>query len=190
VLDRACRQMRAWGDAGIAPPVMAVNVSLLQLRRGAEFIQDACEILERWGLSPPQIEFDVTERTLAQLKWTQSDVLPRLRELGFKIAIDDFGSEYSSFDYIRAYQVNHLKISRAFISKADTDVQSAATVNAILKFAHDVGIDVIAQGVETPAQAQLLGAAARGAQAQGYHFSAAVEPEAATALLRGGLGSR
>jgi EAL domain-containing protein (putative c-di-GMP-specific phosphodiesterase class I) len=187
VFEQACRQMHAWRAEGIAPPMLAINVSLVQLRRGTEFIQDVTQTLQRWGLASTEIEFDVTERTLAQLKWTQNDVLPRLRELGFKIAIDDFGSEYSSFDYVTAYGVNHLKISRSFISKADKDAHSAATVSAIMKFAHDIGIDVIAQGVETRAQAQMLGAIGETAQAQGFHFSAAVPAEMATTLLRAGL---
>jgi EAL domain-containing protein (putative c-di-GMP-specific phosphodiesterase class I) len=83
-------------------------------------------------------------------------VLPQLRELGVKIAIDDFGSEYSSFDYVRAYRVNHLKIARSFINRSTTDPQSAATIRAIVNFARDIGIVVIAQGVETKQQRDLL----------------------------------
>lgn len=73
------------------------------------------------GLAPSDLGFDVTEGTLAQLTWTQNEVLPQLRNLGVKIAIDDFGSEYSSFDYVRAYRVNHLKIARSFINRSTSD---------------------------------------------------------------------
>jgi diguanylate cyclase (GGDEF)-like protein/PAS domain S-box-containing protein len=184
VLEQACRQMRAWRDAGLKLPIMAVNVSLTQLNRGPEFLKDVAEALGKWQLAPCDLEFDVTEGTLAHLKWTQSDVLPKLREMGVQIAIDNFGGEYSSFDYVRAYRINHLKISRAYIARSATDPQSAATVSAIINFARDVGIDVIAQGVENEQQRALLDAANANTQAQGFHFSAPVGASDAGDLLR------
>jgi predicted signal transduction protein with EAL and GGDEF domain len=114
--------------------------------RGQELVRDVTETIAKWGLMPADLEFDVTEATLAQLTWTQNEVLPQLRELGVKIAIDDFGSEYSSFDYVRAYRVNHLKISQSFINRSTSDPECAATIRAIVNFAHDIGIAVIAQG--------------------------------------------
>jgi EAL domain-containing protein (putative c-di-GMP-specific phosphodiesterase class I) len=123
---------------------------------------------------------------LAQLKWSHNEILPQLRELGIRIAIDNFGSEYSSFDYIRAYRVNHLKIAQSFVSRSCTDPESAATISAIVNFARDVGVGVIAQGVETEEQRALLSAADQQAQAQGFHFSRALGAEEAAALLRRG----
>jgi EAL domain-containing protein (putative c-di-GMP-specific phosphodiesterase class I) len=79
-------------------------------------------------LPASDLEFDVTEATLAQLKWTQSDVLPQLRALGVKIAIDGFASEYSSFDYIKEYRVNHLKIARSYINESAIDSAHAAAM--------------------------------------------------------------
>jgi EAL domain-containing protein (putative c-di-GMP-specific phosphodiesterase class I) len=102
---------------------------------------------------------------LAQLKWTQSDVLPQLRALGVKIAIDGFGSEYSSFDYIKEYRVNHLKIARSYINESAIDSAHAAAMRAIVTFAQELGIAVIAQG---------------------FHFSKAVSTEKAGELLRKG----
>jgi diguanylate cyclase (GGDEF)-like protein/PAS domain S-box-containing protein len=190
VLAQACRQMRAWRDAGLKLPVMAVNLSLTQLNRGPELLKDVAECLSKWHLAPADLEFDVTESTLAHLKWAQSDVLPKLREMGVQIAIDNFGGEYSSFDYVRAYHINHLKISRSYIARSATDPQSAATVSAIINFARDVGIDVIAQGVETEQQRALLDSAGSKTQAQGFHFSAPVGPSEAAELLRvGTLGT-
>jgi EAL domain-containing protein (putative c-di-GMP-specific phosphodiesterase class I) len=130
-------------------------------------------------------QFDVTEATLAQLTWTQNQVLPQLRELGVKIAIDDFGSEYSSFDYVRAYRVNHLKIARSFINRSTTDPQSAATIRAIVNFARDIGIVVIAQGVETKQQRDLLTSTDPMTQAQGFHFSKPVGADRAGELRQG-----
>jgi diguanylate cyclase (GGDEF)-like protein/PAS domain S-box-containing protein len=186
VLDQACRQMKAWRDAGVAPSVVAVNLSLHQLKHGQALIRDVAETLTLWGLPPSVLEFDVTEATLAQLKWTQNDVLPQLRALGVKIAIDGFGSEYSSFDYIKEYRVNHLKIAPSYIKEAAIDSDDAAAMRAILAFARDMGIAVIAQGVETEQQSALLQLTDSATQAQGFHFSKAVGAEEAGELLRRG----
>jgi diguanylate cyclase (GGDEF)-like protein/PAS domain S-box-containing protein len=186
VLDQACRQMSIWREAGLNLPVIAINLSLLQLRSGQELVRDVAETIAKWGLASSDLEFDVTEATLAQLTWTQNEVLPQLRELGVKIAIDDFGSEYSSFDYIRTYRVNHLKIAQSFINRSTTDPESAATIRAIVNFARDVGIGVIAQGVETLQQRDLLTSSDTMTQAQGFHFIKAVGADRAGELLRQG----
>jgi EAL domain-containing protein (putative c-di-GMP-specific phosphodiesterase class I) len=120
------------------------------------------------------------------LTWTQNEVLPQLRQLGVKIAIDDFGSEYSSFDYVRSYRVNHLKIAQSFINRSTSDPESAATIRAIVNFARDIGIVVIAQGVETDQQRDILTSTDDTTQAQGFHFSKAVGVDRAGELLRKG----
>jgi diguanylate cyclase (GGDEF)-like protein/PAS domain S-box-containing protein len=186
VLDQACRQMKAWRDNGVAPPVVAVNLSLHQLKHGQALIRDVAETLAVWELPPSALEFDVTEATLAQLKWTQNDVLPQLRALGVKIAIDGFGSEYSSFDYIKEYRVNHLKIAPSYINDSVMDSDDAAAMRAILAFARDMGIAVIAQGVETEQQSALLQRTDSATQGQGFHFSKAVSAGEASELLRRG----
>ena len=186
VLDQACRQMKAWRDSGVAPPVVAVNLSLHQLKHGQALIRDVAETLALWELPPSALEFDVTEATLAQLKWTQNDVLPQLRALGVKIAIDGFGSEYSSFDYIKEYRVNHLKIAPSYIKESAIDSDDAAAMRAILAFARDMGIAVIAQGVETEQQSALLQLTDSATQGQGFHFSKAVSAGEASELLRRG----
>ncbi|WP_137820635.1 bifunctional diguanylate cyclase/phosphodiesterase [Pseudomonas sp. 2FG] len=187
VLDQACRQMRLWRDNGMAPPVIAVNLSLAQIKSGHELVRDVAETIAKWGLAPSDLEFDVTEATLAQTKWTRNDVLPQLRELGVKIAIDDFGTEYSSFDYLKTFRVNHLKIAQSFINAATEDPDSATTIRAIINFAREVGIGIIAEGVETQEQRALLISTGSTTQAQGFYFSEAVDNTRASELLR--LGS-
>ena len=186
VLDQACRQMSIWRKEKLPLSIIAVNLSLFQLKSGQELVGDVTETLNKWGLVPSDLEFDVTEATLAQLTWTQNPILPQLRELGVKIAIDDFGSEYSSFDYVRAYRVNHLKVAQSFINRSTTDPQSAATIRAIVNFARDIGIVVIAQGVETEQQRDLLTLTDITTQAQGFHFSKAVGAQRASEMLRHG----
>src|SRR4029077_11580122 len=128
------------------------NLSLLELKSGQELVRNVTETIAKWHLTPSDLEFDVTEATLAQLTWAQNDVLPRLRELGVKIAIDDFGTEYSSFDYLKTYQVNHLKIAQAFIDTASRDPRVRKSPRAIINVACYVGIVIIADVVNTQEQ--------------------------------------
>ncbi|WP_150804005.1 putative bifunctional diguanylate cyclase/phosphodiesterase [Pseudomonas fluorescens] len=186
LLDKACQQMRQWRDLDMAPPLIAIKLSLAQLKSGPELIYDVLRTTARWNLCPWDLRFDVTEATLAQTKWTHNDVLPRLRELGVKIAIDDFGTEYSSFDYLKTYQVNHLKIAQAFIDSATRDPASATTLRAIINFARDVGIGIIAEGVETQEQRSSLMSTGSPMNAQGYYFSKAVSGQQAAQLLMAG----
>ena len=178
--------MSLWRQEGLSLSVIAVNLSLFQLKCGQDLVRDVVATTTKWGLQPGDLEFDVTEQTLAQLKWAHNEVLPQLRELGVKIAIDNFGSEYSCFDYVRAYRVNHLKIAQSFINQSTTDPECAATVRAIVNFARDLGIAVIAQGVETEGQSDLLTltSADPATQGQGFHFGKAVGAEQAGELLR------
>lgn len=186
VLDQACRQMRVWRDEGVAPVMIAINLSLFELRSAQAFVGDVAETAAKWRLAPSDLEFDVTEATLARLSWAQSDILPKLHELGAKIAIDDFGSKYASFEYVKAYRVNHLKIAQSLIHRSTSDPESAATIRAIVTFAHSIGIGVIAQGVETEQQRALLAATNRATSAQGFRFSEAVGAARASELLRQG----
>jgi len=185
-LDQACRQMRQWRDQNMAPPVIALDLSLTQLKTGPELIYDVLRTTARWELAPWDLRFDVTEATLAQTKWTHNDVLPRLCELGVQIAIDEFGTEYSSFDYLKTYRVNHLKLAQRFLDSANADPGNATTLRAILNFARDVGIGIIAEGVETQEQRTTLMSSGGTMQAQGHYFSTVVDSHQAAELLKAG----
>lgn len=186
VLNQACRQMNLWREQGMAPPVIAINLSLGQLRNGNELIHDVTECIAKWQLHPSELEFDVTESTLAQMTWPHNDVLPKLRALGVRIAIDDFGTEYSSFEYLRTYRVNHLKIAQSMLKRAIDDPDSAATVRAIMNLARDARIGIIVEGLETEAQLAFLHSTGSSTLAQGYYFSEAVIATEAGDFLRSG----
>jgi diguanylate cyclase (GGDEF)-like protein/PAS domain S-box-containing protein len=186
VLDRACRQMRIWQQDDMAPPVLAISLSLGQLKIGPDLVSDIATTTTKWSVPPGDLEFDVTEATLAQATLTEDDVLPRIRALGCKIAIADFGTEYSFIDYIRAYRVNHLKIAQSYLDKANSDPERAVTVHAILSLAKELGVDVIAVGVETAAQTCMLTYAGATTQGQGRYFSGPVNAGRATEMLRQG----
>jgi diguanylate cyclase (GGDEF)-like protein/PAS domain S-box-containing protein len=186
VLDQACRQMKLWRDANMAPPVIAINLSLSQLKNSHELVRDVTSAAAKYGLELHCLEFDVTEATLAHATLTRNDALTQLRLLGVQIAIDDFGAEYSSFEYLRAYNVSHLKIAQSFINDTDSDPERAAMVRAIINIARELDIGVIAEGVETEAQRALLAATGSTKHAQGHYFSEAVHAGRANELLRQG----
>jgi EAL domain-containing protein (putative c-di-GMP-specific phosphodiesterase class I) len=179
--------MRSWRDDGVAPPVMAINLSLSQIRNARELVRAVKEATAKWGIKPSDLEFDVTEALLAHVTLTQNDVLVHLRALGARIAIDDFGTEYSSLEYLRAYDVSQLKIAQSLINNAARDPEAAATVRAIMNIARELDVGVIAEGVETQEQRVMLASCDSGSQAQGHYFSAAVDPQRAGQLLREGI---
>jgi EAL domain-containing protein (putative c-di-GMP-specific phosphodiesterase class I) len=184
VLDRACEQMNSWRTAGISPQTFAVNLSIGQLRTGDELFRSVMMTLAKWGLSPHDLELDVTECMFAQVTLAQNDVLDHLQQLGVKIAIDDFGSRYSSLDYLKTYRVSRVKIPRGMIEAATRDRDNLAMVRAIIGLARELKIEVVAQGVQNEAERDLLNAAPSTTKVQGYYYSAPVTVADATELLR------
>ena len=147
---------------------------------------DISEALKKWDLAPTDLELDVTESMLAQVTWTQNNMLERLRQLGVRIALDDFGGEYSSFDYVRKYQIDHLKIAQPLVDRAMQEPDRAAAISAIMGLGRALGIGVIAAGVETEEQRVLLSSMGSHSEAQGFYFSEPVPADRALALLRQG----
>jgi diguanylate cyclase (GGDEF)-like protein/PAS domain S-box-containing protein len=186
VIDQVCRQVKTWREEAVAPPQVGVNLSVSQLKSGRELVRHVEESLRRWGIPASSLEFDVTEATLAQLTLMQSDVLQQLRLLGVRIAIDDFGTEYSSFEYLRTYRVSQLKIAQSFVIAATSDPERAATIRAIMNLARELDIGVIAEGVETEEQRRLLAASGEATVGQGYYFGRPVGVRSADELLRRG----
>jgi len=184
VRDRACKQMSEWQQAGIAPATIAVNMSLAELRSGPELVDEIAQTLARWRLQPGNLEIDVTEATLAHATLSQNDMLDRLRQSGVIVAIDDFGTQYSSLDYLKSYHVSRLKIPRALLDNVAADPANAAMVRAIVGIAGQLKIEVVAQGIETEAQRNFLSATAAQATAQGFYYSEAVPADSATEMLR------
>ncbi len=186
-MDTACRQMSLWRAAGMNVPVVAINIALAQIKMGREFVRDVIDSIARWDLRPADIELDVTELVLARSTLAQSNVLDQLRRLGVGIAIDDFGSQYSSLDYLRSYRVNRLKIARGMIAAADAEPGGVAMVRAILSLAGELGVAVVAEGVETDTQRKLLVQASARAQGQGFFYSRAVPADETMPMLRAGV---
>ncbi len=190
-LDKACEQMSRWRQQGIAPMTLAVNVSSAQIKAGDEFVLFVTATLAKWGLSPGELELGVTESTLARATLSHNDVLQRFRNLGVKISIDDFGTKYSTLDYLRTYGVSRIRIPQVLLNAALKEPGSAAFVRAIVGIARELSIDVVAQGVETEDQWSLLSATPTVTKVQGYFFSEPVPASRAEQQLRQGhIGDR
>ena len=155
ILRSACVQMKAWLEAGMPLERIAVNLSARQLR-STEFLGRVERILADTGLLPDRLEFELTESVLMQQGEEAASVFRALQAMGVTISIDDFGTGYSSLSYLRRYPVNRLKIDRSFVRGIATDAHDAAITNGIIALAHSVGLGVVAEGVESAQQLDLL----------------------------------
>jgi EAL domain-containing protein (putative c-di-GMP-specific phosphodiesterase class I) len=134
-------------------------------------------------MRPSDLELELTESVLMEATQRHSNTLENLRQLGTRISIDDFGTGYSSLKYLTQYPVTRLKLAQEFVFRVTTDYRNAAVVRAAIRLANELGLEVIAEGVETKAQVRfLMGAGCE--QAQGYYFSRPVTALKATELLR------
>jgi len=182
VFDAACAQLAEWEEKGIAPRTVAVNVSGLQLKRIDEFEHDIAGSLTKWNIKPEAVELELTETVLMEASQKHSDSLQRLRQMGLRIAIDDFGTGFSSLKYLTIYPINRLKIAQELVFRVIDDPRNATVVRAAIRLAHELGIDAIAEGVETEAQARFLSSAGC-IHAQGYLYGRPVDATTATVLL-------
>ena len=189
VLREATRQMRAWDDQGLPNIRMGVNVSALQFKTPEVLEADIESALVDSGLPPWRLELELTESALMTAA-EGGDVLARLHRMGVRIAIDDFGTGYSSLDYLRRLPAHRIKIAQSFVRHLDSSPGDAAIVKATIGLAHDLGMTVIAEGVETNAQLRRLVDWGCG-ECQGYYFDKPMSPEEAVGRLRlGGYADR
>ena len=169
VLEAACRQIAAWQGSPIGGVPVSVNIAGRQFIAG-NLEREVIRALENHGVDASLLELELTESSLMANTQTTIKALRVLRNLGVSISIDDFGTGYSSLAYLRRFPVDKLKIDMAFIRGITTNVDDAAIVLAIIRMAHTLKLDVIAEGVETAAQLQYL-RSHRCDQIQGYYVS-------------------
>ncbi len=155
VLNEACRQMRAWLDAGLAPGRVAVNLSASQCR-GGEFAQRVSAALERHGLDAGCLELEITETTLMTEVDDAVQAFWSLRDQGVCVAVDDFGTGYSSLSYLRRLPVDNLKIDKSFVDDLETDPNDREITKVIIAMAQSLGLIAVAEGVERASQLELL----------------------------------
>jgi diguanylate cyclase (GGDEF)-like protein len=169
VIQRACEDLKAWQAAGLRAVPVAVNLSARQFRQ-PDLDKRIAAHIEASGLDPALLEVEITESQLMHDRAHAVGVMRSLTRMGIRIAIDDFGTGYSSLSYLTQFPVSSLKIDRSFVGHALTDEADAAVVRAIIDMAHALNFSVVAEGVETEAQAAFLRNLGC-EQAQGYFFA-------------------
>ncbi|HMM84840.1 bifunctional diguanylate cyclase/phosphodiesterase [Azohydromonas sp.] len=177
VIEDACRQARAWRDAGLRMRV-AINLSAYQLRR-EDLVDKLLDALSRHGVRPAQFTCEITESVAMEDTLVTKRAFERLGAAGMHVSIDDFGTGYSSLAYLRQLPVQELKIDRSFVTDLATSEDARAIVEAVLRMAHALGLKVVAEGVETPQQRDLLVALGCD-ELQGYLFAKPMPARALT----------
>jgi diguanylate cyclase (GGDEF)-like protein/PAS domain S-box-containing protein len=180
VLRTACEQLRQWHDSGLADLRVSVNLSVRQFHQ-RDLLAMVDEVLRDTQLDPRMLELEITESVAMQNVELTRTMLYELRARGVRIAIDDFGAGQSSLLYLRQFPIHTIKIDRVFVHEITTKASDASIVGAVIGLAHDLGLTVTAEGVETEAQRALL--TTRGCDfLQGYYFS---RPMPASEVARG-----
>ncbi|MBZ0097091.1 MAG: EAL domain-containing protein, partial [Sulfuricella sp.] len=182
VLRTACAQNKAWQRAGLKPISVAVNLSARQFRQ-PNLVEMVAGILRETELDPAHLDLEVTESLVMQNVEATIATLGRLKAMGVKLSIDDFGTGYSSLNYLKRFPIHTLKIDQSFVRDVTTDPSDAAIAKTIIAMAHELGLTVIAEGVETEEQKSFL-RLRRCDEMQGYFFSRPVPAAEFENLLR------
>jgi diguanylate cyclase (GGDEF)-like protein len=181
VLRSACLQNKAWQDLGFRPICVAVNVSTHQIRKPG-LVSAVESILRETGLDPKHLELEITESVFIEDEEQISETLRRLKAMGLRLAIDDFGTGYSSMSYLKRLPFDMLKIDRAFVSGVEGDPENSGIVSAVIAMSRELGLTVIAEGVETREEEEFL--RNRGCDAfQGFLFGRPMPSEVFVARL-------
>ncbi len=182
VLKAACAQLRTWQKEGLPQLRLAANLSPLQFKRG-NLMEMVSEVLRETGLGADHLELEFTENVIMDRSGDTIATLLRLEELGVHLSVDDFGTGYSSLAYLKQFPLHQLKIDKSFIAGIIVSSDDAAIVSAMIAMAKNLGLRVIAEGVESKAQLEFLRAAGCDAY-QGYYFSVPLPPNAFADLVR------
>ncbi len=183
VLRTCCEQSVLWQKEGINPLITAVNLSLRQLYMQNNLTEMVAQTLFETGLSPEYLELELTESFCMQNIESTVSLLREFRSMGIQLAIDDFGTGYSSLSYLKHLPFKKLKIDRSFISDLTQDPDDLTIVKTTISMAHNMRLKVIAEGVETIEQLELLRSLDCD-EAQGYFFSRPVPADECSELLK------
>jgi EAL domain-containing protein (putative c-di-GMP-specific phosphodiesterase class I) len=168
-------------DDGLTPLTIAVNISARQFQQG-NLVEVVVGIVQETGMDPHHLEFELTESSIMKSAESAAKTLDQLKAIGIKISIDDFGTGYSSLGYLKRLPIDVLKIDQSFVRDLNTDPDDAAVVVAIITLAHNLGLEVIAEGVETEDQLGLL-RLLKCDGAQGYLFGKPAPADKCRAFL-------
>jgi diguanylate cyclase (GGDEF)-like protein len=181
VIEQVCRQLKRWEADGVPLPRVAINVAAVQFRQPG-FHDAVRNVLESHSVDPGLIELELTERSLMEDTEGTKECLHALKNIGVRLAIDDFGAGYSCLSYLRQFPLDVLKIDRSFVSDLDTSIDAQVICSAILSIAHRLSLDAVAEGIESEQQLAFL---TRNdcLYGQGYYFSAPIEPDKIGAMM-------
>ncbi|HRN61240.1 MAG TPA: EAL domain-containing protein [Luteimonas sp.] len=182
VLREACLTLQRWRQHGLTELTVSVNVSVLQLLRG-DFPEVVSRVLADIDLPPSALELELTESVLMANAEHTASKLQAFRELGVSLAIDDFGTGYSSLAYLKRLPITTIKIDKAFIGDLTHDPEDAAITSTVITMAHSLGLNVVAEGVETEGQVRFL-RGHRCDEVQGFWLSPPLEAHACLAFIR------
>lgn len=182
VIQAACQQHQAWSAAGLTTVPIAINLSIQQFQQ-ANLVNLILRTTQETGVSPHHLEVEITESAAMRDVEFTITTLKQLQQLGIKIAMDDFGTGYSSLNAIKHFPLNVLKIDRTFVQDAVQDSSDAAIAKAAVALGQGLGLEVLAEGVETPEQLEFLRSIDCDT-AQGYLFSKPLPPQEIAELLR------
>ncbi|MGD8836590.1 MAG: EAL domain-containing protein [Desulfobacteraceae bacterium] len=182
VLYSACRQLRTWIDSGLEVRPIAVNLSGVQLHQ-QNLASRIKHILDKFSLDSSLLEIELTESSLVTTSDRPYTMLKQIKEMGIQVTMDDFGTGYSSLSYLRKIPLSCLKIDRSFIMDLNKDINADKLIASIVSIAHELGLKVVAEGVEEKHQADHL--VALGCEyLQGYYFSPPVPHDQARQMLQ------
>ncbi|MDP2155334.1 MAG: GGDEF domain-containing phosphodiesterase, partial [Sulfuricella sp.] len=184
VLREACRQNKAWQDAGMARMRVSVNLSARQFRQ-QNVVEMTAAVLKETGLTADCLELELTESYIMHNPEAAILTLEKLKEMEVFLSVDDFGTGYSSLSYLRRFPIDCLKIDQSFIRDTPGNADSAAIVTAIVAMGHSLGLKMVAEGVETAEQLTFL-QRLKCQEMQGYYFSKPLPADAFTTLLSEG----
>jgi len=185
VLREACKQARAWLDAGLPLGTIAVNISSMEFRDD-NFLESVFATLSETGLDPKSLELELTESVLMKRAESAASVLKTLRARGVQIAVDDFGTGYSSLSYLRKFPIDALKIDQSFVRQITSAPDDTTIVTAVISMGRSLKLRVVAEGVETQEELAFLQARLCD-EAQGYYLGRPVLPQQFTKLLMSGI---
>lgn len=169
VLKTACRQNKAWQDAGLPPISISVNISGKQFQKD-NFLEKISNIIKDSTLNPKWLELEITENVLMHHAKITEEILQTIKKMGVRLSMDDFGTGYSSFNYLKSFPLDIIKIDKSFIDEIPQNPNDAAIVNAIISMAHNLNLHVVAEGVELEQQQIFL--RDHGCdEIQGYYYS-------------------
>jgi diguanylate cyclase (GGDEF)-like protein/PAS domain S-box-containing protein len=181
ILRAACTRMTTWKSAGVAPGRVSVNVSARQFEDG-RLAPQVARILTETALAPEHLELEITESALVRNEDAARKTLHALKDMGVRIAVDDFGTGQAALAYLKRFPIDTLKIDRLFVISCAEDRQDAAIIRAVIGMAHNLGLEVVAEGVETDAQLAFL--RANGCDtAQGYLLGKPMAADGVSRLL-------